>query len=193
VRKVLLNDGDNIMAKTFLREQLGACHKLLRTVLRRIISGEIFATEEASSSSSHGIIHSRLDEIEMQVGAFLGRFNCLVPAASRIPLDDGTLSLVRQARLVLMEPIVQAMCPTTKGGHHPNNHHWHLPKNGNTFRQVLRLQEVLSAIDQWSRQRPRSRIDQKQSSSAQEEAHIWKRFQEALLTEKASSLAAMKR
>jgi hypothetical protein len=84
-----------------------------------------------------------------------------------------TLSLIRQAHLVIRQAIVQSMST--------QNQHLHIPKNANTRRQVFILQKVLSAIDQSTRH-----DDQTLDTATRR-----KRFQDEFLTEKASSLAAI--
>lgn len=86
-------DPDNGKAKTFLREQLGSCHELLRAVIRRLISGEAFSTSVEDRPDGK----SRWDEIE-HVEVFLRQFsNCFAP----VPVDEETMALVRPARFAL--------------------------------------------------------------------------------------------
>jgi MYND finger len=94
--------GDNTTpAKTFLQEQLGSCHDILRTVLRRIVAGELWAPDPTSGG------HCRWSEIE-EICDLLKRFmNCLSP----LPMDRETKALIRRARIALLQVIV-AVTPT---------------------------------------------------------------------------------
>jgi hypothetical protein len=73
-QRVLRMDANNSRAKSFVREQLGSCHELLITVLRRIVAGDIHAQISNAAASSPG--RDKLDEIQNAVN-FLQRFmNC---------------------------------------------------------------------------------------------------------------------
>ena len=69
-------DISNSQAKSFVRAQLGSCHELLLTVLRRIISGDIRAAP-APDAAARSPDHDKLDEITKYSENFLMQFmNC---------------------------------------------------------------------------------------------------------------------
>lgn len=86
--RLLAKDPTSDMAKAFLRNQLGSCHELLRTCLRRLIHQGVA-----------GQLGREIENLASVVNAFV---NCLVP----VPVDRETNSLVRRARDAFQQILV---------------------------------------------------------------------------------------
>jgi MYND finger len=85
--RLLAKDVENEMAKTFIREHLGSCTKLLQTCLRRIIH--------------EGVQMGR--EIENLAIVVIEFMICLVP----VPIDRETIALVRRAKSALEQALLR--------------------------------------------------------------------------------------
>jgi MYND finger len=87
-------------AKRFLRDTLGACHELFRNCMRRMISGDVYATPQ------HERGNNNWKQILVEMGPALSFILAFTRCLAVVPVDRETMSLVRRARTALLEPFL---------------------------------------------------------------------------------------
>jgi hypothetical protein len=129
--RVLADDPANTKAKTFLKEQLGSCHELLRKCLRHVTLGEIFAPPGQAVRA----VNHCMEEL-VSPGSFLQRFvMCLAP----VLIDRETMSLVRRARDIILHHFLHAM----------SSQEILLEMNAHELNNIYCTADILECMENW--------------------------------------------